>query len=208
MSQTTDKLVSDYLESLNADLRGLPGGARREVLAEIEEHIKISRADLQPDDESATRELLERIGDPDEIAADARERFGLRPPKRSWVEVLALVLLPVGGVIVPVVGWVVGVILLWVSDVWTTRDKILGTLIVPGGLAFPVYALFAVGYSRECSGSFDANGHLISQHCTGGPSTWDRIGLPILVVAMVIGTLAMTVYLARRTRVPRSSLAT
>src|SRR4051795_3088870 len=170
MTQSTDKLVSDYLERLNADLRGLPGGARREVIAEIEEHIKVSRADLPRDDEVATRELLERLGDPDEIAADARDRFDLRPPKRSWVETLALVLLPVGGVIIPVVGWVAGVILLWVSDVWTTRDKILGTTVVPGGLAFPLYSLVSIGYSQGCSSTFDANGHLLSHHCSGGPS--------------------------------------
>jgi uncharacterized membrane protein len=209
VSQSTDKLVSDYLENLNADLRGLPTGARREVIAEIEEHIEVSRAEVQADDEAALRELLERIGDPDEIAADARERFGVRPARRTWVEVLALVLLPVGGVIIPVFGWVVGVILLWISEVWTTRDKILGTLIVPGGLAYPVYAFFAVGgYSQSCTSSFDANGHLISKHCSGGPSTWDRIGFPILITAMAIGTIAMTIHLARRTRASRSALAT
>ncbi len=41
----------------------------------------------------------------------------------------------VGAVIVPVVGWFVGVVLLWVSKAWTTGEKWLGTLVVPGGLA-------------------------------------------------------------------------
>jgi hypothetical protein len=33
------------------------------------------------------------------------------------------------------VGWLVGVVLLWSSTVWTLRDKLIGTLVIPGGLA-------------------------------------------------------------------------
>ncbi len=35
--------------------------------------------------------------------------------------------------------WVVGVVLLWRSRAWSVRDKLLGTLVVPGGLAFVIY---------------------------------------------------------------------
>ncbi|MBE2320666.1 hypothetical protein DVA67_032195 [Solirubrobacter sp. CPCC 204708] len=35
--------------------------------------------------------------------------------------------------------WVVGVVLLWRSRAWTLRDKVIGTLVVPGGLAFVIY---------------------------------------------------------------------
>ena len=33
---------------------------------------------------------------------------------------------------IPFLGWVVGVVLLWISRLWTTRDKLIGTL---GGLS-------------------------------------------------------------------------
>jgi hypothetical protein len=36
--------------------------------------------------------------------------------------------------------WVVGVVLLWRSRAWTLRDKLIGTLVVPGGLAYVIYA--------------------------------------------------------------------
>lgn len=37
--------------------------------------------------------------------------------------------------------WVVGVVLLWRSRAWTRRDKLIGTLVVPGGLAFVIYVV-------------------------------------------------------------------
>ena len=39
------------------------------------------------------------------------------------------------GSLVSWVGWAVGVLLLWTSQRWTRRDKLLGSLVLPGGLA-------------------------------------------------------------------------
>jgi hypothetical protein len=66
---------------------------------------------------------------------------GVEEPASSWREVAALVLLPFGGVIVPVAGWFVGVFFLWASGAWTRSEKLLGTLIVPGGLLLPLLLL-------------------------------------------------------------------
>jgi hypothetical protein len=44
-------------------------------------------------------------------------------------------LLLLGGIVLPLLGWLVGVFLLWASPVWSPRDKWLGTLVLPGGLA-------------------------------------------------------------------------
>jgi hypothetical protein len=130
----------------------------------------------------------------------------MQPPrKRAWVEVATLVLLPLGGVILPIVGWFVGVVLLWVSDAWTTRDKLLGTFVVPGGLTLPLYLAFTAVSAEHCLQSFDERGRLISETCSGGPSDFARIFWPTLLVALVLATLTMTVYLARRSR--RASLA-
>jgi hypothetical protein len=49
------------------------------------------------------------------------------------------------GVLLFSVGWLAGVILLWTSPTWNLRDKILGTLVVPGGLPFAIIvAVFGV----------------------------------------------------------------
>ena len=53
----------------------------------------------------------------------------------------AILLLVVGGIVAPVIGWFVGVALLWSSKAWTPRHKLLGTLVVPGGLLLPVLLL-------------------------------------------------------------------
>jgi hypothetical protein len=37
------------------------------------------------------------------------------------------------GSVIPVFGWAVGVVLLWSSGLWRRSEKVLGTLIVPGG---------------------------------------------------------------------------
>src|ERR1035437_1797757 len=44
------------------------------------------------------------------------------------------------GPLLPLIGWEAGVILLWSSALWRRSEKLLGTLIVPGG---PGLALFA-----------------------------------------------------------------
>jgi len=126
MSSTADKLIDDYLKRLNRELAGFPRARRRELVDEISEHIAEARADLESENEAAIRTLLDRLGDPEDIAAEARERFGARSKGSGW-DVVALIMLLVGGVILPVIGWIIGVVLLWVSETWTTREKLVGS---------------------------------------------------------------------------------
>jgi uncharacterized membrane protein len=141
MTIKVDALVYQYLTDLEAELRGLPANRRRELLDEVGEHITAARAALDPETEAGIRTVLERLGDPADIAAEARERFGVQAasarPAIPWLEVLALamlVLVPfiVGldmSALVPVLGWLVGLVLLWRSHIWTAHDKRIGTLL-------------------------------------------------------------------------------
>ena len=52
--------------------------------------------------------------------------------KPGWMEVGALIMLLIGGIVIPIFGWVIGVVLLWVSNAWNVRDKIIGTVVCPG----------------------------------------------------------------------------
>ena len=149
MSTTPDKLVERYLKHLDVELDDLPRDRRREIVDEIAGHIAEARAGLEHESEADVRNILEGLGDPADIAADARERFEVQPAtsttpyKPGWIEVGALVLLLVGGLILPLVGWLIGVVLLWVSNAWNVRDKVIGTIFVPGGLALFVFLFFA-----------------------------------------------------------------
>ncbi len=81
----------------------------------------------------------------------------------SWMEVVAIVLLLIGGFLAGI-GWVAGVILLWLSPRWRVSDKLLGTLIWPGGLAaimlvlgaaavFPARVSSCSGTASSCGGT-------------------------------------------------------
>lgn len=201
MSSTSDTLVDRYLHRLDAELRDLPRARRREVVDEIAAHIEDARSEGSLESEAGLRTLLDRIGDPAEIAAEARARFGVRRGKASWREIGALVLLPFGGLVLPVVGWFVGVVLLWTSDSWTTRDKLIGTLVVPGGLL--VSAGLAVTYSvsgSSCSHTIDPATHAAVGACSGGGTSVREILGAAVLIALVLAPLATCVYLARRMR--------
>jgi hypothetical protein len=147
MTTKVDTLVDRYLKDLETELRGLPGNRRREILDEVGEHITQARADLDAETEAAIRTVLERLGDPADIAAEARDRFGVQPgparPATPWLEVLTLVLL-----VIPFIS-VVGLVLVWLSRLWTTRDKLIGTL---GGLSWWVAPLGTIGVSAGGTG--------------------------------------------------------
>jgi len=190
MASTADKLVADYLKRLNGELRGLSRVRRRELVDEISEHIAEARADLESENEAAIRTLLDRLGEPEEIAAEATERFGVVPRKAGWKEVGALIMLPIGGVLLPVLGWFIGIVLLWISDAWSTRDKLVGTLLFPGGLLLPL----ALGVMAEGSSGCSTP---VGTECppdSGGTGAWQVA----LVVMLLLVPLVTTVYLASR----------
>ena len=192
MASKTDKLIADYLKRLDAELRDLPRARRHELVEEISAHITEARADLETEDEAAIRSLLDRLGEPEDIAVEARARVAVAP-RGSGLDIVALVLLLIGGVVLPVIGWVIGVVLLWISETWTTTEKVIGTLIVPGGLALPIFLTLITGYAESCSGP--PGGPLT---CTGGPSQAAQVFGTILVIVLFIAPLATTAFLARR----------
>jgi hypothetical protein len=210
MNATGERLVDDYLDRLDDALADLPRAERREIVEEITEHIAVARVELAPDDEAGLRALLDRLGDPRQIAADAHGRSAPAQTRRGWQETLAIILL-LGGGFVAGVGWFVGVVLLWLSPVWTLRDKLIGTLVVPGGLALPVTLLAFAGTGSGSSGVCQAvvvprnaipAGSL--GHCTrsGGTSSYHVALWIALFVLLVVAPIATSVYLGRRSRRP------
>jgi len=184
--------VEHYLQDLEEELRDLPPSRRRELLEEIREHIGAALAEIPTDEEAGVRNVLERVGDPAVIAEEARQRFGIRRTKPGVREILTLILLPIGGLLVPGVGWVIGAILLATSQVWTSREKVIGLLLVPGGL-LPAF-LLGTGVGSVCTQTIH-NGRVVSNTCTGGLPPW--LGFVVLAV-LVIGPIWSTYFLASR----------
>jgi hypothetical protein len=198
-------LAKDYLGRLQRAGRELPRARLRELSAEIEGYL--SEAIPAGASDHDALEVLERLGTPGEIV-EAEQLPGLvSPDRRSWREWAAVILLPLGGFAFGV-GWLVGLVLLWSSRLWTTRDKLVGTLIVPGGIATTLLIVVLTGTKRRCTSFAIVNpstGAVIgrsSLHCTpnAGASAATSALHIALVVLFVLGPVVSAVYLARRAR--------
>ncbi|WP_328322238.1 hypothetical protein OHA70_26500 [Kribbella sp. NBC_00382] len=129
-----DRLVDDYLLRLRKEAEPLPEGRRTELVAEVTAHIAEARAEGAVS-ESEVRDMLARLGSPEEIVLAATDGLVLvDEPRLRKRDAAAVLLLPLGGFVV-LFGWVIGVVLLWTSDRWTRNEKLMGTLIWPFGYA-------------------------------------------------------------------------
>ena len=118
----TATIVTDYLLELSDALADVPRETRVAILAGVREELEGLEGD-----EAAAR--IRSIGDPAFIAAGAREDVPTPPSEPRWIVIVAALLIMVGGVIVPFVGWLAGVVLMWVSRSWSLRVKLLATLL-------------------------------------------------------------------------------
>jgi hypothetical protein len=211
----TASLLDDYRARLRAASAGLPPQVRDELLDDVEAHLAELRA-TSPSRE-ATLVALERLGPPEQVAAAATVELGSAPPPPAdatpaWtpppvpvrrsiraLDVTAVVLLLVGGLVLPVVGWVVGVVLLWASTTWNGREKLLGTLVFPGGLLTPLALLLFPGQTCMSSEVVDEATGVVTRTaevCEGFAFTpW--IGIP-LVVALLVAPAIVAAFLLRR----------
>ena len=198
------QLVDGYIGRLELELLDLPPERRREIVDDIREHIADERTGLKDETDADLMNLLDRLGDPAEIAAAARDGRS-RPPAASsvsrvgWIEILALILTPTL--------WPVGVILLWLSSAWTTRQKLIGTLLPPGGypgvfVALVVLQSLMLQSVTVCSGTVDAQGRFVDSSCN--PPQWEQflVGGALIVGVLVLLVLPVVVgiFLATRLR--------
>jgi hypothetical protein len=131
MSTPDDDDVARYLATLQDELRNVSPRVRDRVVREVALQIATRR------DDEDVRAILEDVGDPLDIAAGVRERHGVRE-RSSWREIAAILLLPFGGVVIPIAGWFVALYFLWSSPVWTSREKVAATLLLPVGTLGPL----------------------------------------------------------------------
>jgi hypothetical protein len=70
-----DRLVEDYLGAVSYACVDLPPDRREDLVGDLREHIAAARGVLYEPTEAAVRTILDRLGEPTAIAAEAR------PPK-------------------------------------------------------------------------------------------------------------------------------
>ena len=154
----------------------------------------------------------DRLGDPADIVAatvkDDQPEHPAHPGPHEgrWpgigLEVGAVVMLTVGSVIP--LGWFVGVILLWRSGLWRRSEKLLGTLIVPGG---PGLALFGgaaaaswLWAAQPCIGPVTStiSGQIVTpaQACTSSGLA-PAVGVALLLFVLIAPIVVAIVLLNR-----------
>lgn len=131
-----DTIVEGYLKRLDDELSDLPSARRKEVSSQIAEHIAEARSALSDETDADVLTILDRLGEPDEIATEARSHFEVTPVRPGLIEILALIFLLAGPIVLPFppVPWLAGAALVWRSQAWSAREKYYG-----------VYAPFVAG---------------------------------------------------------------
>ncbi len=163
MTTTLHPLAEEYLERLERAASALPAPDRHELLTEIRGHLHAGLP--EPAGDADVRNLLQELGRPEDIVAAARSESEplagpgpavTRPPAATgsdspWgvVEILAVLGLTVGMFLVPVVGPVVGIVLVWVSARWTRKEKWVATALT----TLPVLAVVLAAGMFVVSGS-------------------------------------------------------
>ena len=136
-------------------------------------------------DEVAVRNVLERLGPPEEIAAAAA------PPGGAIGQVGKLEIAALLTLAVPAIGWLVGIPLLLISRAWSGSDKLVGALL---GFGLPLLLGFVLfGAAAETSAA-DPLGPAESADEGLGP-----LEVMVMAVSLLSGLVA-SAYLALRLR--------
>ena len=181
-----NELVADYLRRLEHAAAPLPRSRRAELVAEIREHIDDALLEVGAADEVAVRNVLERLGPPEEIVAAAAPADSGPTGRAGKLEIAALISLAF-----PFVGWLVGLPLMLLSQAWAGRDKAIA--------AFLIFVPLFVGFVVAVSGSEGG-----ANVPVGTPEEPADGGLGPLEVGILVsgflGGLLASVYLALRLR--------
>ena len=121
----TDHLIDDYLRRLEHAAAHMQRARRTELVAEIRGHIETALAQEQAAGEAAVRNVLDRLGPPEEIVEAAEPPSPPGDRRAGALEIVALLAL-----IVPLIGWLIGIILVFASRVWSRRDKVIGAILL------------------------------------------------------------------------------
>ncbi len=140
-------------------MRDLPPAHRAEIVLEVKAHFEDARGELTDPTEAQLRNIVERLGPPAEIAAEARERLGVQapasvpgtPPVAMAPQRSAAGPLEILAVVFWVLWWPVGILLMALSPRWSRRDKAIAVTVEFGFIAVLIgvsstLALFSGGF--------------------------------------------------------------
>ncbi|MCM8747815.1 hypothetical protein NET02_01490 [Thermomicrobiaceae bacterium CFH 74404] len=131
-------LVERYLREVADALSDLLPAQRREILDDLRTHIHDALAAVPDPDEATVRSILDRLGTPDELAREARERLGIVGSAPEPETARRPGLFETIAVVATAIVWPIGLVLVWLSESWQTRDKLVASALPLLGLALVV----------------------------------------------------------------------
>jgi hypothetical protein len=201
--------IARYLRDLGAGLSRLPVEERNAIVADVTDHIS-AEVDALPHDADvhSVDLILERLGSPSAIAAEASgtdpaplKGFARFRMSRTYAA-LTILLLALGSILVPVLGWIAGIVFLWMSDVWRLRDKVVGTLVWPGGLGWIYFLAFLAPVSMSATSCSSSSATGAAEDCTtltSGPPEWfGPTVVAVIVFVQIIVWIALYRVFSRR----------
>jgi hypothetical protein len=179
--------IENYLTELDELLIDVDPAIRDGLVSGI-------REELAGMNDADAAERLRVLGDPAFVAASARAELprsttALRRVDPAWYSVTTILLLTVGGYVVPGIGWLVGIVMLWASRTWTVPQKVVGTLLPMGAIAVPAALLLPAYVVSETV----VDGRIVES--TGGPMPWQVWLIVLLLGVAVIAWFAGWIWL-------------
>ncbi len=187
----TNRLVDDYLRRLEAAAAHLQRSRRAELVAEIREHIEAALRQEETANEVAVRNVLERLGPPEEIVEAAEPPPSESPARAGKLEIAALIAL-----VVPFLGWIIGAVLVVASRAWSGKEKALGITLALLPVLLPALNLMSGMESNQSPVIPDTDGNVLAD--AGSDSTTNA---ELLVwLGLLVGGLPSVFYLGWRLR--------
>ncbi|MFJ2369441.1 HAAS signaling domain-containing protein [Microbacterium sp. NPDC087665] len=192
----------EYLARLDDAMRDLPHGVAADIRSGIAEEFH----GLGPDGVAAR---IAQLGDPAEIARRAREELpsGAYPaaapslpapvaPRPSSTTtrgfaIAAALTLSIGGFVVPVVGWFVGAVLVSLSPLWKTGEKVIAIVVpfvlaVTTGILVSGMGFLAFETGGESSGGSGGSGPAEAVNNPLVPTGYDMFWSGLMVLGVVL----------------------
>jgi hypothetical protein len=174
----TDRLIDDYLRRLEHAAAHMQRARRTELVAEIRGHIETALREEQAAGEAAVRNVLDRLGPPEEIVEAAEPPSPPDDRRAGVLEIVALLAL-----IVPFIGWLVGTVLVFASRAWSRRDKFIGAILLFLPIAVLSLSLVVAGPSGSDESAPPGDDHPVGEKVEA-PAEPGPVELVLLVAGL------------------------
>lgn len=204
MNAVADRFQA-YLDDLARMLADLDPAERADVLDAVRGHLDDAVAELGHEPSAAEADaILLALGRPADIAAGAFDGARPRPvappvyvapPRRPvltglWVPILVAVFLAAGVLailVLPGILWLVGIVLLLASPLWTRSDKVIGVLCALAVVGLGLGGTIATISANVSAGSAAAGDPAPAPVETGGSFGFSGALIGVLGLATVAG---------------------